>query len=237
MDNDLISSLTRQIKEEVLEHYLTERRVVELQIEELEVQARDTRRLAEETGMRLTRLVHLAIHPAMRAELLELLKISAPSFWDRCCRQEFTRRVRVIRVRALTDRSRFRKLFVEAYRRLFQWMEKYRQAHASLQGECRAVSLNIRQFQEKFDLLAILSFLKSLDPGLLEQERFLGGNFTPAELASIDRRLYIGQVRFEDFDLPQPLSLTRPEALEATLANLADRIFVKHQTQVKSLLL
>ena len=50
MEDDLVASLTRRVKEEVIENYLLERRLIELQIERLNMQAEETRRLAWTVG-------------------------------------------------------------------------------------------------------------------------------------------------------------------------------------------
>jgi hypothetical protein len=233
MEDDLIASLNRQIREEVLEHYLTERRIITFQLDDLEQQTTALREHALQTGRRLARLVHLAMHPALKAELFALLKVNPASFWGECCTQEFAGQVRFIRVRALTDKGKFRKLFFEAYSRLHRWMADYQQAYGALDSECRAVSRNIEHFQQNFDVLTILNFVKSLDGGAIEQKHFLGGNFTPKELAAVEKTLYIATVSFPDLQLPPPLTLARPEAMEPTLTPLAYRIFSDHQGQVR----
>jgi len=58
MEDDLIASLTHQVKEEVVENYLAERRLLEVQTEELTKQADEARAHAVRTGRRLTRLAH-----------------------------------------------------------------------------------------------------------------------------------------------------------------------------------
>ncbi len=82
MDEDLISSLTRQIREDIIENYLTERRLIGLQIEEIEKLAEETIGRAHRTGKRLNRLTHLMIHPEMVSQLFALLKVPQPSFWN-----------------------------------------------------------------------------------------------------------------------------------------------------------
>ncbi len=67
-------------------------------------------------------------------------------------------------------------------------------------------------FSKNFDLLSILGFLKSLDIGDLERKHFLGENFTAEELASVDQKLYIGAIKFEELRVPAPLTLPKPEA-------------------------
>ena len=56
-------------------------------------------------------------------------------------------------------------------------MKRYEEAYDELSGLCQAVNSNIKHFQGNFDLLTLLSFLKSLDAGTLERKHFLGGEF------------------------------------------------------------
>jgi hypothetical protein len=236
MDEDLICSLNRQIKEDILENYLTERRLVCLQIEDVEKQADGARERAVRAGRRLNRMVHQMIHPEMVERLYALLNVPQPSFWSNCSEKKQSRRIQFIRVRALTDRAKFRKLVVESYNRLTQWMERYRKTYEQLSGQCRAVNSNIKHFNQNFDLLTILSFLKSLDTSTIERKQFLGGNFTAEELASVDQKLYIGPIRFESLQVPAPLILPRLESVESSLTELANEVYRKYQKHVQRFL-
>jgi hypothetical protein len=236
MEEDLICSLTRQVKEEVIENYLTERCIVGLQIEDIERQADDVKILASRTGVRLSRLAYLMTHPDMTQKLVRLLKIPPDSVWVTFTERQFNRGARFIRVRAFTDKGKFKKLTLEAYERLHQWMEDYRKAYANLMEECKAVNTNITKFQKNFDLLTILNFLKSMDTGELERKQYLGENFTADEMASIDQKLYLPPIMFERFGIPEPLSLPRPEAIENALGDLAGEVYRKYEAYVRSLL-
>ncbi len=236
MDEDLISSLTCQVREDVIDHYLTERRLIGLQIEEVQNQAAEVKAQAQKTGRRLHRLTLLMIQPEMVKRLFTLLKVPQPSFWHDCSQERFSRGVRFIQVRALTDRGRFRKLVLEAYLRLYRRMKRYEDAYAELSGLCQAVNSNIRHFQGNFDLLTLLSFLKSLDTGTLERKHFLGGNFTAEEITSVDQKLYIGLIKFEALQVPVPLPLPAPGQVERPMTELAQEVYRKYQQAVKRLL-
>lgn len=236
MENDLICSLTRQVKEEVIENYLTERCLIGFQMEDLEKRAEEVRQRAVKVGRRLSRLAFLMTHKDMLDKLVSLLKIEQSSFWCQCLEGKLTKGIRFIRVRALTDKGKFRKLVLEAYSRLYKWMENYRQSYEDLEAECRAVNSNISKFQSNFDLLTILSFLKNLDSGTLERKQYLGENFTAEEMASIDQKLYLHPVSFEKMDLPQPVSLPTPERIEEPLSDLAHQVYRKYQMQVKRIM-
>ena len=236
MDEDLVSCLTRQVREDVVENYLTERRLVGLQIEEVQNQAAEVRAQAQRTGRCLHRLIQLMIQPEMVKRLFLYLKVPPSCYWHDCTQERFARGVRFIRVRALTDRGRFKKLVFEAYLRFYRRMRKYEEAYDELRGLCEAVNLNIKHFHCNFDLLTILSFLKSLDVGAIEQKHFLGENFTAEELASVDQKLYIQQISFEALEVPAPLSLPAPERAEMAIAELVQEVYGKYQKFVKRLL-
>lgn len=236
MEDDLISCLTRQVKEDVIEHYLSERRLLELQVEEIDSLAQQAWALADETGRRFTRLGFLMVEPAALEQLLQLLRIRPRTFWDECLHKPFAGGVRFIQVIALTSRAKFRKLVLEAYRRLIQWTDQYRQAFENLEVECKAINKNIKEFQNRFDLLAILNFLKSLDVCALEQKHFLGENFTAEEMASVERKLYIHAVSLDRFDLPPPPNLIAGPGIEEAIGNLSATIYKRHAKDVKRFL-
>ncbi|SMC23362.1 hypothetical protein SAMN02746041_01711 [Desulfacinum hydrothermale DSM 13146] len=236
MEDDLLSCLTRQVKEEVLENYLTQRRVVEMQLEDLKAQAEEVRSLAQQVGKRITRLGYLMIHPEMVSRLVALLKIPSPSFWRDCLDKPFSRGVRFIKVSAFTGKSKYRKLLLESYRRLQEWMAHYQDAMADFELECRALNLNIQGFHNNFDLLTILNFLKNLDVCALEQKHFLGGNFSADEIMSVEKKLYIHPVDPKEFQLPEPLELPAYPLVSQDLGRLAEEIFRRYQHQIKKLL-
>jgi cell division protein FtsB len=236
MDDDLILGLTREVKEEVIENYLTERRLLELQIENLREQAKAVQESAKKSGLRLTRLGYLMIHPDMLERLKNLLGIQVQTFWLDHLEKSFHRGVRFIRVRAFRDSVKFKKLVLEAYHRLRKWMKKYHRTYQELEMECQAVNRNIENFHKNFDLLSILSFLRGLDTSALERKHFMGENFTPEEMASVDQKLYIPRIAFQNLDVPAPLILPHDEAIAEKLGQLAGEVYAKYQTEAKWLI-
>jgi len=167
---------------------------------------------------------------------VQILQIPPDSFWSNCLNQRFSRGVRFIRVRGLTDKAKFRKLLLESYARLFMRMEEYRKSFDNIQAECLAVNNNIRRFQKNFDLLTIINFLKSLDTVTLERKIYLGENFTAQELASVDQKLHINPISFDKLEVPHPLPLKKPELLEEPLSELAVSVYKRFQSDVKRIL-
>jgi hypothetical protein len=236
MEEDLICSLTRQVKEEVIENYLTERCIVGFQMEDIQKRGEEAGLLAVKTGRRLSRMAYLMVSPDMQQRLMHILHVPEDSYWASCIQGKFARDTRFIQVRALTDKGKFKKLVLEANARLYQWMDDYRKAHEDLTAECRGVNLNIDKFQKNYDLLTILSFLKNLDTSTLERKQFLGENFTAQELSSIDQKLFLHHVSIEKLNIPLPLTLPKREVVEYSLNELAGEIYRTHQGQVKRLM-
>lgn len=236
MEDDLISSLTRQVKEEVIENYVRERRIVELQIESVANLAWEMRATAWATGRRLNRLGFLMMSPEMKDRLLALLGVQQSSYWAGCMQEKFTRSVKFIRAKGLTDRAKFRKLVIESYSRLYHWMSRYGRSYDELSAECSAVNLNIAAFQRNFDLLAILNFLRNLDVQSIERKQILGENFTAKEMASLDKALYIRPLSIERMEVPTPLDLPAIPKIEPQLAALANELFSQREKEVKAVL-
>ncbi|MHC1729007.1 MAG: hypothetical protein AB9866_23930 [Syntrophobacteraceae bacterium] len=236
MEDDLILGLTRQVKEEVIENYVLERRILELQIEHLRGQAGEAIAYAGSAGKRLARLSFLMIRPEMKVRLQGVLGISKDCYWAACIDERLSRKLSLIEVRALTQKGKFRKLIVESYFRFDAWMREYRVQHEELAAECAAVNSNIASFQKNFDLLAILNFLRNLDLPSIEKKRILGDNFTAREMAELDKNLYIKPVSFEGLSVPAPLDLPATRLTEKKLAGLADEIYLKYREEAKKLL-
>jgi hypothetical protein len=236
MDDDLIQCLTHEVKEEVIENYLTERRLLEIQMENLHEQAKLLRERARKSGLRLTRLGYLMIHPEMLERLRLILGIERGTYWMDHLEKSFNRGVRFIRVRAFREKIRFKKLVLEACHRMYKWMGKYRKAYHELELEYQAVNFNIQTFHKNFDLLTILSFLRGLDTSALERKHFMGENFTAEEMASVDQKLYIRPIDFKKLEVPAPLNLPPEETIEEKLGVLAGEVYSKHQTQARGLM-
>jgi len=236
MEDDLVSSLTYQVKEEVIQNYVMERRLLDLQIEEVRKRAARVSIQARVTGKRLNRLALLMIRPEMIDRLVEVLRLPNEGFWKGSLEQDFSRKVRLIQVRALTRKGKFRKLVIEAYSRFYERMQQYRRHYEDLSQECAGVNRNIETFAKNFDLLAILNFLRNLDMRGLERKKILGENFTAKELATLDRNLYIGPISLDKFDIPIPLDVPETNQVEGKLSKISDEIYRKYGDEVRKIL-
>jgi hypothetical protein len=235
MEDDLVTGLTRQVKEEVIENYLLERRIIEIQIENLNRQADETRRQAWIVGRRLARLSFLMIHTDMQSRLKEILGMGTGYFWMACLNMKFQRHVRLIRIRALTQRGKFRKLVLKSYVRLHYRMAQYKPRYDDLECERLAVNINIDSFHRNFDLLTLLSFIRNLDMQGIEKKKILGHNFTAQEMTELDKNLYISPISMEKLNAPAPLALPGSGSIREELIRLSDEIFQRYGKEVKKI--
>ena len=237
MEDDLISGLTRQVKEEVIGNYLRERRIVELQIENVQKMAAETIAGASLTGRRLARLGLLLMMDRRESQKLSrIFQIPEPSYWAGCMRDGSSIDVPAIRVRAFTEKAKFRKLLIEAYSRFCRWMANYAKQYESFEAECRAVNSNIVHFRRNFDLLAILTFLRNLDVRALEKKQVLGDNFTAREIASAESALTIRPISIETLNVPIPLALPPKETVKPDLEELAGEIYREYGPEIGKLI-
>ncbi len=235
-EDDLVSSLTRQVKAEVVENYLFERRLIELQIEHLHSMAGAAMQQAQEAGLRLARISNLMIEPEMQLRLDAILGGKPPGFWLTFLGAKYRGGVRLIGARALTKRAKFRKVVLESYGRFHARMEQYEEKYARFVEECSAVNRNIESFQRNFDILSIVNFLKSLDTLGIERKKILGENFTAQETASLDQSLFIRPIAVEKFHVPAPWHLPAPDAIRGKLCMLVEEICTRYPEKVSKIL-
>jgi hypothetical protein len=238
MQDDIVTALTREVKEEVLENYVYERRLVEEQLKFVNEMAECTARLAEKLSRRFARVYLYLFEPDFIKEFTRLAGISEALFEGRFEKEsDFRKGLRFIKARGVTSRAKFKRLFVESYRRLFEWNEKYRAAYEELISECEAVNANLKKFENAYDLLTILSFLKKLDIEQIERKHFLGDNFTPEEIASVQKALLLKPARMEHFNLVPPQNLPELNAIKKELNALADLAYTRGDDRLKKLMI
>jgi len=226
MQDDIAAALTQEVKEEVIQNYLYERRLVEGQINYVKELAEHAAQLQGKLSRRFARVYDLLPEARFLNEFVRLLKVEGAPFIDRFAKApEYQEGVRFIKVRGLTERGRFKKLLLESYRRLLVWNDQYKEAYEDLEQECKAVNSNLKKFENDYDLLTILNFLKDLDVEGIERKHFLGDNFTPEEMGSIETSLRFKPIRMEQFKVIPPPSLPELNAIRRQLNTLADAIY------------
>ena len=237
MPDDLISAMTQEVKEEVIRNYLYERRLIEQQISYVEEIADHAAQLQEMLFKRFARMYNLLPKPEFINEFVFLLGLKEAPFKDRIADEpEYRKDVLFIKVRGLTNRSKFKKLLLEAYRRLCNWNNKYFEAYRNLIEECEAVNHNLKKFEDNHDLLTIMNFLKGMDFEEITKKHFMGDNFAPEEIASIEKTMRFKPVSIKQFNLLPPQSLPEPADVRNQIAALANSVYDQNSNNMKTLI-
>lgn len=237
MQDDLISAMTQEVKEEVINNYLYERRLIEQQISYVKEIADHAAQLQEMLFKRFARMYDLLLNPEFINKFMLLLGLKEAPFKDRIADQpEYRKDVLFIKVRGLTDRSKFKKLLLEAYRRLCKWNNKYLEAYRNLIEECEAVNHNLKKFEDNHDLLTILNFLKGMNLEEITKKHFMGDNFAPEEIASIEKTLRFKRVGIKQFNLIPPPSLPELADVRNQIASLANSVYDQYSDNMKTLI-
>jgi hypothetical protein len=236
MQDDIIGALTQEVKEEVIQNYLYERRLVEEQINHVNTLAQHAAELEDKLYRRFARIYEYLSVPECIHRFVDLIGMKEAPFETRWRKDTgFRKGLRFIRVRGLTNRAKFRRLFRESYRRLCVWNEAYGEAYEDLEHEIKAVNYNVKKFENGYDLLTILNFLKDMDVELAEKKYFLSDNFTPEEMASVEKTLRLRPIRKTQFNLIPPPSLPEPRTIEKPLGVLADFVYSQCTGRIRTL--
>jgi hypothetical protein len=229
--------MTQEVKAEVVNNYLYERRLIEEQISYVKELADHAAQLQEMLFKRFARMYNLFPKPEFINEFVFLLGLKEAPFKDRIADEpEYRKDVLFIKVSGLTDRSKFKKLLLEAYRRLCNWNNKYLEAYRNLLEECKAVNHNLKKFEDNYDLLSILNFLKGMDLEEITKKHFMGDNFAPEEMASIEKTLRFKPVSIKEFNLIPPPDLPELTDVQKQIASLANSVYDQYSNNMKTLI-
>jgi len=237
MEDDFLSAMTQEVKEEVINNYLYERRLIEEQIKYAKEIAEHTIQIQGMLYRRFARIYDLLMKPEFIKDFAFKIGLKDAPFKERMANdKEYRKGVRLIKVRGLTDRSKFKKLFLESYKRLHNWNNQYIEAYKELIKECEAVNHNLKKFEDNHDLLTILNFLKSMDVEKITKKHFMGDNFAPEEIASIEKTMRFKPVRVKQFNLIPPPSLPKLTDVKDQMASLADSVYNQRRNKMKNII-
>lgn len=190
--DDLLDALHYQVKEEVVNNYLRERLILEEEIKEYTQGLEDYRVI--EAGVRETRdqLACLLVFPQNFQQFFSLLGFTDPPL-RRLGRAGIEDRAPAcplgLTPRGFTNRGRYLNLTLATYDILRQKVDQGQKAAEELLSLALEINKDIKTFQMNFDLMAIINFLKSLDVDMLVKKKFLGDNFSAAEMSSLEQSL------------------------------------------------
>lgn len=237
MSDDLISALTQEVKAEVVNNYLYERRLIEEQFKYVKELADYIAQLQEMLCKRFARIYDLLLKPEFINKFMLLMELKEIPFNERIADGlECRKNIRFIKVRGLTDRSKFKKLLLESYRKLYNWNKRYLEAYRDLLKECEAANYNLKKFEDSHDLFTILNFLKNMNIEEIAKKHFMGDNFAPEEIASIEKTLRFKPVSIEKFNFLLPPDLPEPTYVRNRIKSLANSVYDRYRNKIKTLI-
>ncbi|MFV9690712.1 MAG: hypothetical protein ACNY01_07065 [Desulfobacteria bacterium] len=234
MQDDFIASLTYEVREEVVERYFYERRLIELQIDHIHELARKTRKLEKTLHRCFAHIYEFLIDDSSIMQFDEITSNKRSCFVKSEAPVTAGHRLSLgARICSLTGRRKFKRLLFAEYEELEKVAQEYESAYEDMKEECEAVCHNIRTFQKNHDVMIIIGFLKSMDTELLVKKHFLGDNFSPEEIGSVDQGLAFKRPRIEQFQLTPPPEIPSMDTVAGPLTALASAVYDAHTDKIK----
>ena len=192
--DEFIDALTYQVKEEVINNYLKERLIIEEEIKEYRELTDTYHKLAAEVRDKRDELACLLVTYDNFGRFFELLGFSSPPL-NRvghgpgidnapACPLE-------LRPKGLTKRGQYIRLTIQTYGLFHEKATQGRATAKELILLAEEINRDINKFHQNFDLMAIIHFLKRLDLSQVVKKRFLGDNFSPSEMDTLEQKMRI----------------------------------------------
>ena len=190
--DDFIDGLAYQVKEEVIGNYLRERRILDEEIREYRENLGEYRALESELREARDALACLLADRDNFEKFFSLLGYDAPPLdwlghqdsldWAPACPLGLT-------PRGLTKRGRYLDLVMKTYEIFRDKAIQAQESAEELADLSAEVNNDIDRFHRNFDLLAIIGLLRKMDVETSIKKKFMGENFTAAELGSIEQTM------------------------------------------------
>lgn len=229
-DDDFISALNQAVKQDIIEHYLRERRIVEeetMMVMEASSAFLGGVAVWEEQKAALAQAL-LTPEGVDRFFGLAGLSLTADVLQPR--RQPFPR------VRGLTRARRYRRLIKRLYTELWQTGRDLAQERQEVLELRQEVNQDIQDFERNYDLMGLQAYLRGMDPVELQRRKLLGVNFTAQEMAQSAAALSFHPLSAQRLGLDVDLDHLRPpEDLLPAARGLLDQLCRRHPLLVDAL--
>ncbi|MEW5723874.1 MAG: hypothetical protein AB1896_12250, partial [Thermodesulfobacteriota bacterium] len=195
---DFIDALTYQVKEEVVGNYLRERRLLEEEVNEYQWTLEAYRVLENDARELRGHLACLLVAPQNFKKFFNLLGFPQPPLGRLGHGSNLGRPPYCplgLTPRGFTKRGRYIRLTLEVYGRLADKTAQARQSAEDIFALAGEVNNDIKKFQLNYDLMSIINFLRSLDLEMMVKKKFLGDNFSAAELGALEKSMMFRRLK------------------------------------------
>lgn len=207
-DDDLIAALNQAVRQEVLENYLRERRVIEEEGNILFETCCAFHGGLSAWERRKAVLARALLTPQMVASFFALAGLKPPE--EAMDPEE----LRFEQPKGLTRCRRYQKLVRGLYQDLWDQHQELIAERARALKLREEINRDIHHFECNHDLLALSAYLRSLEPQELQRRKILGVNFSAKEMSASAEALCFRPFSEERLGLHQPPEdLSPPEEL------------------------
>lgn len=227
-EDDFIAGLTQAVKREVVSRYLKDRRVLE---EEIAILNEDVCSLHGDDcslDYMIDRLAGALFSLEAARDYFALAGLAPPERLP----DPPTGQARPL---GLTLCGRYKNLVDSLYQAVYrknQALNKETEDTAKLLAE---VNRDIKHFESVNDVLALTSYLRSLDLTGLQKAKLLGENFTFSEREGLVGSLAFRPVKAESLELPSSRELAEPGRQKGATAKLLKKICRENRAKIPPL--
>lgn len=200
--------MQQAVKQEVIEHYLRERRIVEEELKLVREAAGALAHGRQALDNLLARFCYILITTPAAHAFSELTGLRLPDMPAERPGGSFPE------TRGWTLKQRYLKLAAQLYGEVHQMeteLEEERSRARKLLGE---VNQDVLSFERNYDMMTITSYLRSLDPMELQRRKVLGVNFSAKECSLAAEGMCFHPLDGESLGLTEP----GPAPLEPAMA-------------------
>lgn len=233
--DDFIDALTYQVKEEVINNYLRERLILEEEIKEYRELIDSYHQLESEVRNKRDELACLLVNPRNFGRFFDLLGFSRPPLSRvghgpginnaPTCPLELS-------PKGLTKRSQYIRLTIQTYGLFHEKAALARSTAQKLIDLAKEINQDIGKFHRNFDLMAIIHFLKRLDMVQAAKKKFLGDNFSPSEMDSLEQKMRIKTLNSDLDGIRVWPELPSPEEAGKATAEFLRKIFRRDRESI-----
>lgn len=209
-EDDLVAALQQAVKQEIIENYVRERRIVEEEIALLCETASAFHGGLAAWERRRERLARALVLPQVAARFFALAGLGEPPACPAAAP------ALCLLPRGWTRPQRYLRLVRHLYQGLWKTGQELSAERENLLALRQEINEDILAFERNHDMLSLTAVLRSLNPAEIQRRRILGVNFSAAETALSAASLSFQTVGLDRLglhpDLGRELARPRPPA-------------------------
>lgn len=198
MQDDYVAYLNHQVREEVVNGYLRERLILEEEKAEFHGSLENLKSIITQAGVLQDYLASLLLGDKNLARFFLSIGFNEPPY-DWLAANESRRWTPSyppeVRFNGWTAAGRYKRIVLEVYGRFLFETRQGLEAQEETRALMEEINNDIKSFEEQYDAMSIINFLKSMDVDLIFKKRIMGENFTPKELGAVVNTMNVPRIK------------------------------------------